>query len=63
MSSTDIFEINESEDNSVIIYVTIAIIICLILLWLFIVFLTGEDPINILNEMTKLTAQISPVND
>ena len=67
MSSVDNFDVddmeNHQEDNSMIIYTTIAIIIGLIFIWLLIVFLTGEDPIKILHEMTNLSSQVTPEND
>lgn len=66
MSSVDKLNIDETEnqdDHSNIIYITIAIIISLTLLWSLIVFITGEDPIKILNEMTNLASQTLPVND
>jgi hypothetical protein len=65
MSSIDKFDTEETEieDNSNIVYITLGIIVCLIVIWLFIVFLTGENPIKILNEMTSSTTQVTPVND
>lgn len=46
-----------------ILYITLAIIVALLCLWLFIVIFTKEDPITVLNEMTNITAQLRPVTD
>jgi hypothetical protein len=53
-----------SNSNSLwILYITFAIIIGILLLWIIIVVITREDPIKILNDMIDLTSQIKPVND
>jgi hypothetical protein len=65
MSSVDKFETTEDEstDDTTIIYITVAVIVGLFILWLCIVFLTGEDPIKILNEMSNISLHITPAND
>lgn len=52
-----------NNNNLRILYITLAIIIGILLLWIIIVIFTREDPIKILNEMTDLTKQLAPVSD
>lgn len=52
-----------NNNNLRILYITLAIIIGILLLWIIIVIFTKEDPIKILNEMTDLTKQLTPVSD
>ena len=46
-----------------ILYITLAIIIGILLLWIVIVVLTKEDPIKILGQMNSLTFQTPAVTD
>lgn len=46
-----------------ILYITLAIIIGLFLLWIIIISFTKEDSIKILGEMNNLAAQIAPITD
>lgn len=50
-------------NNLRILYITFAIIIGLLLVWIIIVVVTKEDPIKVLNDMTDLATQIKPVSD
>jgi hypothetical protein len=52
-----------TSDNLRILYITIAIIVGLLLVWLIIMFFTKEDPIKVLGDMTDPTTQIKPVSD
>ena len=52
-----------NNNNLRILYITLAIIIGILLLWIVIVIFTKEDPLKILNEMTDLTKQLAPVSD
>lgn len=52
-----------TSDNMRILYITIAIIIGLLLLWLLIMFFTKDDPIRVLNDMIDPATQIKPVSD
>lgn len=60
-TNTNTFSVNNK--NIYILYITFAIIIGLLLLWIIIVVFTKENSIKILNDMTNLTDQIKPVND
>ena len=52
-------DISLSSDNNLrILYITFAIIIGLLLLWIIIVVFTKEDPLKILGEMNNLATQI-----
>ena len=51
------------DNNLRILYITFAIIIGLLLLWIIIVVVTKEDPLKILGEMNNLATQIPPVSD
>ena len=50
-------------NNLRILYITLAIIVGILLLWIVIVFFTKEDPLKILAEMTDVTKQLTPVSD
>lgn len=70
MSRQDSDNIDKKPDNDVsvdnnlrILYITFAIIIGLMLLWIIIVVFTKEDPLKILGEMNNLASQIPPVSD
>jgi hypothetical protein len=51
------------EDNMRILYITLAVIVGLIILWIVIVIFTREDAIKILGEMNNAATQIAPVSD
>lgn len=52
-----------SDNNLHILYITLAIIVGLLLIWIIVVTVTKEDPLKILNEMNNLTSQMQPVSD
>jgi len=52
-----------NNSNLRILYITLAIIIGIFLLWIFITLLTKEDAIKILGEMNKLTTHTPAVSD
>jgi hypothetical protein len=55
--------LGSANNNLRILYITFAIIIGLLLIWIIIVVVTKEDPIKVLNDMTDLATQIKPVSD
>lgn len=55
--------LESANDNLRILYITFAIIIGVLLLWIIIVIFTREDPVKVLSEMTSLATQIKPVTD
>jgi hypothetical protein len=59
----DIGILSSNNSNLRILYITLAIIIGILLLWIIIIIFTKEDPIKILNEMTNLAIQLKPVSD
>lgn len=61
MESSPAFGVKD--DHLIILYVTFAIIIGLLLIWLIIITVTKEDPLKILNEMNNLAAQMAPASD
>lgn len=66
LSGKPIAETNDPDnnnDNLKILYITFAIVIGLLLLWIIIVTVTKDDPFNILSEMKNLSKQIPPVSD
>ncbi|CAH6420231.1 Hypothetical protein HVR_LOCUS1135 [uncultured virus] len=62
-TNTDSTIIGASNNNLRILYITFAIIIALLLLWILIIFLTREDSVKILDEMNNLASQTPAVTD
>lgn len=52
-----------TDSNLYILYITFAIIVGMLLIWIIIVMVTKEDPLKILNEMNNLASQMAPVSD
>ena len=52
-----------SNNNLRILYITFAIIIGILLVWIIIVIISREDPIKVLTDMTDLATQIQAVSD
>ena len=54
----------ETHNNNLrILYITFAIIIALLLLWIIIIVITRENPIKILGEMNNLSTQTPAITD
>lgn len=52
-----------TNDNTHILYITLAIIVGLFLLWFLIIFFTKENPIQVLDAMKNAASQIATVSD
>jgi hypothetical protein len=63
ISSSEPISLGNANNNLIILYITFAIIIGLLIIWIIIVVVTKEDPIKILNDMTNLATQIKAVSD
>lgn len=55
--------IDTNDNNLQILYITFAIIVGLLLIWIVIVAVTKEDPLKILSAMNNVSAQMQPVSD
>lgn len=55
--------VGTTNDNLRILYITFAIIIGLLLIWIIVIVFTQEDPIKILGEMNNLSSQTPAVTD
>ena len=63
-SSPDLLiNIGISDNNLRILYITFAVIIGLLLLWVIVIYITKDNPIKILTEMNNLSLQIKPIID
>lgn len=63
-SKSDLVLVTEENDNFMIIYITIGVVIAIFVIWIVIVMFTGDgDSIKIIQEMTTQTSQIKPVSD
>ena len=63
-NSTDDDKIQKTPNNDInILYITVALIIALIVIWFIVVIMTKNDDLEILNEMSKPINQVKLAND
>jgi hypothetical protein len=54
---------SQSESNNLIIYITLAVVIGLIIIWILVLLFAGTDPMAVLSSMNDLATQIAPASD